>query len=246
MTAAEALAVVFIPRLVAPRRSAETQSQRSGRSFLELPRELRETIYSHVLVAKRWCIGEDNEDRSRNICRALGDLKGFYFPYGEDATLLSVNRQIRDEALPIAYRKTTVHANDIDDATRILIAIGSIGRENVESLGLCWESEVDSINNGRKCPAPENNHLILPALHVSTCIALIKQCRRLRRLRLMFESSIMAEIPQSIFQSDPGIALCCTIRGIEQVEILGYAGETLEELDNAKWLASQMTRSNAR
>ena len=36
---------------------------------------------------------------------------------------------------------------------------------------------------------------------------------------------MMVEIPQSDIQCDSGIALLCTLKDIEHIETLGYAGE---------------------
>ncbi|POR37829.1 Uncharacterized protein TPAR_01965 [Tolypocladium paradoxum] len=207
-------------------------------TFLNLPRELRDKIYGFTLHGGMW----RTEERDYNFCRAIGDPSGFYFPFGDDCTLLRVNRQMRQEALPLAYRHTTFHLADIDDLTQLLIAVGRVGRENIESLDFSWESGIDLEDNWRKFPDCENNHLILPAWHVSACIQLLKQCRRLNSLHLKFTRHLITDVPKATFMSDPGISLLCSIRGIEELGIFGSDEEPLDEYSVAQWLRGQMAR----
>ena len=51
---------------------------------------------------------------------------------------------MRQKALPLAYRRTIFHLNDMDELIKLLLAVGRIGRDNIESLGLAWESRADS------------------------------------------------------------------------------------------------------
>ncbi|KND93052.1 hypothetical protein TOPH_02369 [Tolypocladium ophioglossoides CBS 100239] len=157
-TEAEAYGAVAVAQLC-----LRPEPTRSRTTLLNLPRELREKIYGFALHAGTW----RTDEREYKFCRAIGDPSGLYFPFGDDCTLLRVNRQMRQEALPMAYRHTTFHLANIDDLTRLLIAVGRVGRENIESLDFSWESQIDIELNWRKFPDSENNHLILPALHVS-------------------------------------------------------------------------------
>lgn len=50
--------------------------------------------------------------------------------------MLRVNKQMRQEALPLAYRRTVFHLSDLDDLIKLLILVGDIGRNNIESLEL--------------------------------------------------------------------------------------------------------------
>ena len=51
---------------------------------------------------------------------------------------------MRQEALPLAYQRTVFHMDDMDDFVKLLIAVGDIGRDNIESVELAWQSRTDS------------------------------------------------------------------------------------------------------
>lgn len=212
------------------------QQPKPGQLHTTLPEELRYDIYGFALQGGNWL----TEERTYNICQAIGDPDGFSFPLGDEYTILQVNRQIRHEALPIAYRHIEFQLGGIEDLTRFLIAIGSVGRENIEILVFSWESEVDQDLNWRMFPDSETNHLKLP-VHVFACVQLLKQCRRLRSLRLRFEAYMMEDVPEAIFMSDPGISSLCSIK-VERVEIATPDDGSLQEHSIARWLKDQMTR----
>ncbi|KAJ3499542.1 hypothetical protein NLG97_g245 [Lecanicillium saksenae] len=244
LTAWESLVIVTVADLErSTTESTDGQGQKRHSTLLNLPLEVRENIYRHVLGDRCWYIAEPKTWRPHTFCLALGDLSGFYFPFGEADTLLRVNKQIRREALPVAYQGTTMHAVDIDGATALLMAIGRIGRENITSFQLGWESYADTQINWSKPETAENIHLTLPRLHVPTCVYLLKQCTRLSNLSLMFNNFLMTDIPLSAFQSDPGIKLCCSIRNIKRLDIVDSAGETLEDEAAARWLKEEMLGS---
>jgi len=77
----------------------------------------------------------DNRDEL-NFTGTLGDPSISYFPPSSELTILRVDRQTRQEALPLAYRRTVFHLDDMDDLIKLLIAVGIVGRNNIESLGL--------------------------------------------------------------------------------------------------------------
>ena len=77
----------------------------------------------------------DNCDRF-DFTGSIGDPSGFYFPLSSETNVLRVNRQMRQEALPIAYRRTVFHLDDMDDLIKLLAAVGRVGRDNIESLEL--------------------------------------------------------------------------------------------------------------
>jgi len=207
-----------------------------------LPRELRDKICGFAFHGAEWrskrrCTG----GREYSFCKSVGDLSGFYFPLGNDFALLTVNRQMRQEALPLAYRHTTFYLADIEDLTRFLVAVGRVGRENIESLDFAWESQIDLDYSWRKFPDSETNHLTLPAWHVSHCVQLLKQCRRLKSLCLRFESCLMTDVPLETFRSDPGILSLCSLRGVEDIAILSTDEENMGDYVVARWLRNQMT-----
>ncbi|KAM4067397.1 hypothetical protein HRG_001350 [Hirsutella rhossiliensis] len=205
--------------------------------FLGLPPEIREKIYVFAFKGSVW----RTEERRYNVCQAIGDFSGFLIPFGDDYTLLRVNKQIRQEALPLAYRYTAFHLADIEDVTRLLVAVGRVGRQNIEALEFAWESAVDHDLNWRRHPESETNHLILPSRHVPACVQLLKQCGRLRSLRLKFESYMMEDVPEATFLSDPGLSSLCSIQ-VERIEIMNPDDQPLNEYSIAQWLKSEMTR----
>ena len=79
-----------------------------------------------------------------NFTGSIGDPSGFYFRLSSETSVIRVNRQMRQEALPIAYRRTVFHPDDTDDLIKLFIAVGRVGRDNIESWGLTWESRADS------------------------------------------------------------------------------------------------------
>lgn len=147
---------------------------------------------------------------------------------------------MRQEALPFAYRTTTFHLDDMDDLTKLLVAVGRIGRDNIESLQFPWESRTDSACKWDEFPHSEDNYLKLPSLHVSGCVQLLQQCKRLKHLRLHFESELMLNIPPADFMADPGIQGLCSIRSIRRLQLRGLGDEPLEQCYLAKWLKETM------
>ena len=105
--------------------------------------------------------------------------------------MLRVNKQMCQEALPLAYRRTVFHLDDLDDLSKLLIAIGDIGRDNIESLELAWQSRTDFECQWAEALVPNEYSLTLPTLHVAKCVQLLKQCKSLRFLRLCFERDLV-------------------------------------------------------
>lgn len=157
--------------------------------------------------------------------------------------MLRINKQMRQEALPLAYRRTLFHFDDMDDLMKFLIAIGNIGRGNIESLELAWQSRTDLEYQWDKAPIPEKHSPSLPTLHVATCAQLLKQCRRLRFMRLYFEAELILDMLPDSYKADPGLCELCSIRGIERVEICDLAYEPLDQCDIVKWLKGAMESS---
>jgi len=112
--------------------------------FFRLPKELRDKIYGFALPKGELKIKDGNSFDEVNFAGGIGDLGGFYFPLSNDLVVLRVNRQMRQEALPFVYRSTVFQLDDMDDLIKLLIAVGQIGRDNIESLELVWESRTDS------------------------------------------------------------------------------------------------------
>lgn len=79
-----------------------------------------------------------------HLHRSIGDPSGFYFPLSSKTGVLGASKQMRQEALPLAYRRTHFQLADTDDLVKLLVAAGTVGRDNIESLELTWESKADS------------------------------------------------------------------------------------------------------
>ena len=147
---------------------------------------------------------------------------------------------MRQEALPIAYRRTVFHLGDMDDLIKLLVAVGRIGRDNIESLELTWESRADSELEWDEAPDSDNLFLLLPTLYAATCVQLLKQCTRLRPLPLYFENDIVSNLSPDAFKSDPGIRELCSVQRIKRVQIWNLGYEPTEQYDLAKWLKGEL------
>jgi len=185
--------------------------------FCKLPKELRDRIYTLALPRGEWRVADVDGLNELNFARGIGDLSGFYFPLSS-LIVLRVNRQMRQEALSLAYRRTVFHLDDMDDLIRLLIAIGDIGRANIKSLELAWQSRSDFECQWAEAPDANEHSLTLPTLHVAKCIQLLKQCNSLSFLRLYFENDLVFGMPPLDCKADPGICGLSSIRGIERVE----------------------------
>ena len=104
--------------------------------FYRLSREVRDKIYIFVLFMGKWQIRDVEDCDEFNFTESIDDSSDFYFSLSSELTILRVHRQMRQEALPLAYRRTIFHLNDMDDFVKLLIAVGKIDRDNIESLEL--------------------------------------------------------------------------------------------------------------
>lgn len=147
---------------------------------------------------------------------------------------------MRQEALPLAYRKTTFHLDDIDDLIRLLVAVGKIGRDNIESLELVWESKAeDELKNDQAADADDLSFM-LPALHAARCVQLLKQCKRLAFLRLCIESDLILNIAPKTFKEHAGISELCSLQGIRTVQIWDLWNEQPNHCSLAQWLKEKI------
>lgn len=147
---------------------------------------------------------------------------------------------MRKEALPLAYRRTAFHLDDVDDFINLAISIGKIGRDNIESLEFAWESRVDAGSTEFDNLISEISHHQLPNLHAQRCVQLLGLCRRLKFLRLYFERDLISNISPDVFRLDSGIRGLCSIRGIHRVEVYSQFCEPLDEYEVIKWLKQNM------
>lgn len=140
---------------------------------------------------------------------------------------------MRQEALPLAYRRTLFQLDDMDDLIKLLVAVGKISRDNIESLELIWESRAD-------CELKWNEKSdLLPTLHAARCVQLLKQCKRLHSLRLYLESELILNIPSNDLKTDPGIRELCSL-SISRVQICDLGHEPIDHHGLAKWLKAEM------
>ena len=211
--------------------------------FFNLPREIRDRIYTFAITEREWDISDvDNFDKV-NFAGCIGDPSGFYFPLSKDLAVLRVNRQMRQQVLPLSYRRTAFRLGDMDDLIKLFIAVGQIGRDNIESLEVPWESRSGLECKWDEAPDFEDHFLTLPTLHVIKCVKLLRQCKRLRFLRLYFENELMLNMSPNAFKVDPGIKGLCSIRGIERVEIWSMGYQPLEQCYLARWLKEEIEAS---
>ncbi|KPM34644.1 hypothetical protein AK830_g11930 [Neonectria ditissima] len=181
-----------------------------------------------------------NDER---LLKGIGDPTGFYFPIAKGLGFLSANKLLRHEALPMAYRCTAFRFEDMDDLVKCLLAIGRLGRGNVEALDFPWESGSDSKQKWELFPQCEDNHLKLPSLHVDQCVDLLQQCTRLKYLRIQFSQEVLSSISKCTFETDPGIRRLCSLRRIPNVKIYSLISEVANN-GLAEWLKDQIEHSN--
>ena len=200
------------------------------------PLEIRRRIYSFTLPRG---VSEVTAGDLEGWLQGLGYTSGFYYPLA-GLGLLSANKQVRGEALPLAYSATRFQFGDMDCLIRFLLAIGRL-RENIESIDFPWASTADVERRWELFPERDDNYLALPELHVESCVLLLKQCKRLRHLRVRFDEEVLAT-SKDAFEADAGIRGLCSLRRIPKVEICGLDGRVLKG-GLAAWLKGELEKS---
>lgn len=190
-----------------------------------------------------WKIADVDTFNSTTFVEAIGDPTGFYFPLHNHLSVLLISKQIRQEALSIAYRRTFFCLDDIDDFIKVAISIGQIGRANIEAVQFSWESRSDLYHGTNEYSEPEENQSQLPALHVSKCVQLLRECRRLAFLRIYFERHVLSNMSFANFQANTGIRELSSIRGIHRVKIESDICESRDHSELLKWLKKKMESS---
>lgn len=204
---------------------------------MKLPHELRLSIIELAIPKQEWEQTDPSEFLEKIFPASIGDSSGFMFPLSRNTSALLVNKWMRQEALPFAYRSTHFKFDDMDDFIKFALSIGRIGRSNVESMVLFWlsSSDLEATSN------PKDISLPLPSLHASRCVQLLKQFKRLRYLRLVFDEEILSTTTLEGFKYDSGIRELSSIRGLHFVEVWGLNNEPLEStFDCAKWLKQRL------
>ncbi|KAK1975310.1 hypothetical protein LZ30DRAFT_605947 [Colletotrichum cereale] len=211
----------------------------SNGTLFRLPREVRDQIYSLAIPQGVWEMDECGHFDRNSFPGALGDPTEYYYPLARDIALLRVSKNIREEALPLAYRHTLFRLHDLDDLLKLLMAVGKVGRDNIQSIQFPWESKSESEERWKDCSDPNGLCGTLPRLHVSKCAQLLRQCRRLRLMRLQFQEELFTTVSLSDFQADPGIRGLLDLPKIRKVEICDMAGIVIKH-DLATWLKTKI------
>ncbi|KAL8773443.1 MAG: hypothetical protein Q9209_001546 [Squamulea sp. 1 TL-2023] len=141
---------------------------------------------------------------------------------------------------------------------QLLLGIGRIGRENIESLEFRWQSKAEFEFTRDEAPGIvrredivlskvaldgmelEDPFFTLPVVHVETCLQLLKQCNRLTDIRLILEKELIDVMNPDAFKAHVGIRGLSSIRGLKRVEIWSFDQEPLEQEGVARWLKEQM------
>ncbi|KAK2759915.1 hypothetical protein FQN54_002650 [Arachnomyces sp. PD_36] len=190
--------------------------------FFRLPIELRNMIYTFAIPKAILVITDTWRFSEFSFARGIGDPSGFYSPLRKDLALLRVNRQMRQEALPFAYRRTDFHLDVIEEFITFAISIGKIGRDNIESLKFVWETRSDEESRYVEHEGSEMYLIKLPSLHISECVQLLKQCKRLKTLTLFIETNVASYRSLENFKADPSIRELSSVQGIGRVKLLGF------------------------
>ena len=150
---------------------------------------------------------------------------------------------MRQETLSPSYRKTRFRLADIDHLIQFLVATGSIGRANVESLEFYWESAADLDTDQATGVNFDIKSLALPHIHVPRCVQLLKQCARLKYLRVYFDDFLLLEAPPETYINDPGIRELCSLQGLEKVQVYGLSDDPIEDCPLAQLLKGSIEAS---
>ena len=183
-----------------------------------------------------WEKGDTKYFSQGDLADAIGDPSGFYSPMRSDLAVVMVNHQMREEVLPFAYRVTSLRIDDINELIYVLIAIGNIGRQNIETIEVTWESNAE----WQQAPNSDDLSLTLPRLHVATCVQLLKQCSRLRCLRVLFENEIINDLLPSTFRNDPSLRELSSVRGLQCLDLCDLLRAPLKNLPLVLWLKEEM------
>ncbi|KAL8853767.1 MAG: hypothetical protein Q9221_001410 [Calogaya cf. arnoldii] len=233
--------------------------------FNKLPRELRDRVYEFVFQRHHWLTDEEVSRVTQpdlpelDLLGCIGDPSGIYFPLAKESGILTVSRQMREEALPVAYHTTSFELEDIDEVIQVLLAIGQIGRENIESLAFGWQSNCENDFTWDEAPGrirqkdtniTNNNFegvewddplLTLPVVHVETCLQLLRQCGRLTDLRLRLERELFDFVNPDAFKTNVGIQGLSSLRGIRRLDIQSLEHESLSHEEGiVRWLKEQL------
>jgi hypothetical protein len=211
-------------------------------ALAKLPPEIREKIFSFALPLGTWEI-TNTEESLPIFLGSLGSCSNFFYPLAGQLGILSVNQQVRQESLPLAFRRTLFRFDDMDELIKFLLSIGRSGRENIETLDFPWTSVSETSERWALFPGRDVT-LQLPSLHVARCITLLSQCCRLRLLRIQMQAALLDSLPIQDFQGDPGIKSLSSLQPIKEVVIYDPFDENVGDHNHAIWLKNYLQRNN--
>jgi hypothetical protein len=118
-------------------------------NVVKLPHELRLSILELAIEKQEWEHIDPSEFVGNILPGSIGDSSGFNFLLSQNISALLVNKWMRREALPFAYRSIHFKFDDMDDFIKFAFSIGRIGRSNVESLELFCvnSSDLEAMSN---------------------------------------------------------------------------------------------------
>ncbi|KAK2761775.1 hypothetical protein FQN54_001603 [Arachnomyces sp. PD_36] len=177
-------------------------------------------------------IGSNEDFTEENFVEGIGDQTGFYFRFTKELTLLRVNKQMRQEALPLVYRLTHFEVTDIPCFVQFGISVGQIGRENINSLALTWEDGSDFRDRSGQ---PR-----LPCIHASRCVSLLKRFKALKFLTIYLDANYNRHRSLDELQADPGLFELSSVRGLQRAEILSSSNTPWRNAELADWLEPLM------
>ncbi|KAK5652777.1 hypothetical protein OQA88_9633 [Cercophora sp. LCS_1] len=117
----------------------------------------------------------------------------------------------------VAVSKTRLATSSPSNAICFLLAIGKIGRSNIETLLIIWQSEY----GGWLPDAP-------PRLHVTPCLRLPRDCPRIRRLSVLIDVSNYLPWKHEAIGRDVGIA---ALRDMGASIVAGVGGRFVDVRD---------------
>lgn len=140
----------------------------------------------------------------------IGDLSGYYFPFPEKLCqagygILQASRQLRYEALPLAFRSTAGVVDTMDDLFKLLISLGRIGRANIESLEFGWLAKDADPFPSTSWGARFVNRVKRTQQFTVECVELLGQCKRLKEVRIRLEPEMALFTTYDKFKLEPGI-----------------------------------------
>jgi hypothetical protein len=199
---------------------------------------VRDIIYDFTLPFHTLELPESIFHQRQTLPEAIGDPTGF-FESTRGCASLQLCKGLRAEMLPIAYANMCCEAQDLGNAVKLLMAIGTIGRDSLGHLDVLW-SGGGSEEEHEHSPSEATTTLWLPSRHVPLCLHLLAECRGLKTLSLRFERELLSATPLDDFQRNTGILQLASIKHVIQVNMLDVWGDSLDDHALLQWLKREM------